>query len=1386
MGENEHDGAGARGCGADAEPADMAGLDPPHQRRPAEVGLLMYRKVGGGACGDRLEVLLGRSASVAGGEEVWYCARGPVTDTREGGGGWCAEVALAVQDEAGWGARELKPFAPGALRARMQFGAFDTPCGSDTARLARIHFVAVPPAQGRPLELDARANARWFDVNALLADRPVVLDSVTAAAAQQLRMEEVLAAAIPGSTGASAMWHLADSVRVHTVPTMPRRLALQQHTTLALAADCATGKSRRIRQCIQSVLKPGSRVIALCVRIIHAHDLHAQLKPFGFKCYRDPEFRGGGDGSAGGAGLDTPSGLLQKTKRLVISLESLCRLQSLQHTLRDVTTYGMVILDECRSLCSILDSSTLEKNDPEASIRILSALVRHTPYVIAADADFDFDGACMGLLQGIAPNRPVRKLVVEEHRLRRRLQCHFTSLKGQKEHFFHHTIGGALREPRPGRRLAVACGSKADAKTVATMCAALRVPFSLYTGDTSDKVKERDFRDIDAAWADKRAVIFTSSLTVGVDPRKTVFTDLFLVTSRSGSTLRDLFQGLCRFNRMPAQLDTELVVQCLIDDISPAMLKVLALSQRRGVGSKRLRRTTGAEEEQQEGGVADDGAQVVLEPYTYTDALGKVRRHTEHKLQHLAQALQLAGIPVMLLAVADRWVDRVRAWSVYERTLQTLRGHHFELVQKLAAMRGWQVEAGTQCPPREAEQGALLPVLTCADDVVLMTDDAKFEHIRRLVLEQDHGSDALFFQTGAYGLAARSKRGDPLGSEDKALVAVYHVMKNYGTFDIIADGSIAFRKLVFGRSTVELHAVAMTRQRWQDLLWADAARCLNVVDSFEEGGGSTRTLPVNYDQMLSLKLQTLRALCRLLGIQQDLPCAETVVLAKEWVDRANRWDPAKADGCCGGKRASDADLERHLFRLSSQLSKCSVKRGSSLALHLRALFRKFGIRVTSKTSRPRCNGGTADGTAGVGRKRVVVELALVSDPTVARLAKEFHLYDACSSTYVRAVDWAAHVEERDARCRMQQPLDGSAPFASFSEAALASAHPQSSEMVERISKAGLERLLADAVPSEQSMVQEIARLAQPGEHPQHLCVHVCYHKTGTYGRDIPSYPSLGLASKRIRGWLAAGIYEDLDIVNCHPAILSNVARQVGLAVPEIDKYIASRDAVLEELSGYYGGCSTQAAKQLVLVVMNMGGVAGWVKQQELDDLHSRFAPKCAQRMVGSGGEGRPETLAWLERFRMGKQVRQKVRAQGDHPLVRQLRANVKALRAAMLATYPHVLQETQRRVAEEVGGSPGEVERKAFSRCLFHVESVLLEAIIASLTRRGWRADAKCYDGCLVRINETLGLLENQPGVCRAIAEDVARDTGFKIDLKVKPLARKAPPISRRRVPQRT
>ena len=81
---------------------------------------------------------------------------------------------------------------------------------------------------------------------------------------------------------------------------------------------------------------------------------------------------------------------------------------------------------------------------------------------------------------------------------------------------------------------------------------------------------------------------------------------------------------------------------------------------------------------------------------------------------------------------------------------------------------------------------------------------------------------------------------------------------------------------------------------------------------------------------------------------------------------------------------------------------------------------------------------------------------------------------------------------------------------------------------------------------------------------------------------------------------------------------------------------------------------------------------------------------------------------------------------------------------------------------------------------MFHLESVLLEAIIDSLARRGWHVDARCYDGCLVRIDKTRGLLRDQPDVCRAIAMDVESATKFKIGLKVKPLER-LPPASVRR-----
>ena len=73
------------------------------------------------------------------------------------------------------------------------------------------------------------------------------------------------------------------------------------------------------------------------------------------------------------------------------------------------------------------------------------------------------------------------------------------------------------------------------------LCEAEGVEYRVYTGDSDDAQKREDFRNPDAAWEDMGCVIFTSALSVAVNPTEVTFGKLFLHTCGTGSTLRDQF-----------------------------------------------------------------------------------------------------------------------------------------------------------------------------------------------------------------------------------------------------------------------------------------------------------------------------------------------------------------------------------------------------------------------------------------------------------------------------------------------------------------------------------------------------------------------------------------------------------------------------------------------------------------------------------------------------------------------------------------------------------------------------------------------------------------------------------------------------------------------------
>jgi P4 family phage/plasmid primase-like protien len=90
-----------------------------------------------------------------------------------------------------------------------------------------------------------------------------------------------------------------------------------------------------------------------------------------------------------------------------------------------------------------------------------------------------------------------------------------------------------------------------------------------------------------------------------------------------------------------------------------------------------------------------------------------------------------------------------------------------------------------------------------------------------------------------------------------------------------------------------------------------------------------------------------------------------------------------------------------------------------------------------------------------------------------------------------------------------------------------------------------------------------------------------YEKSGRqYATD---YLSLQGMPKQIRHTISKDFYKDIDIVNCHPVLLSNLCAKHEIPSPNLNKYIANRDIYIKQLK-----MDNKKAKSLYLAVMNGG------------------------------------------------------------------------------------------------------------------------------------------------------------------------------------------------------
>ena len=102
----------------------------------------------------------------------------------------------------------------------------------------------------------------------------------------------------------------------------------------------------------------------------------------------------------------------------------------------------------------------------------------------------------------------------------------------------------------------------------------------------------------------------------------------------------------------------------------------------------------------------------------------------------------------------------------------------------------------------------------------------------------------------------------------------------------------------------------------------------------------------------------------------------------------------------------------------------------------------------------------------------------------------------------------------------------------------------------------------------------------------------------TYGRLFATSVSLQSMPREIRNALAVGKYYDIDMKNAHPVLLAQYCKKNGIRCDIVDKYVANRDEILEEVSKQ-NNTTPEEAKFIILSLLN-GGVCEDIKGEFID------------------------------------------------------------------------------------------------------------------------------------------------------------------------------------------
>jgi hypothetical protein len=1064
---------------------------------------------------------------------------------------------------------------------------------------------------------------------------------------------------------------------------------LEQVPCVMIDGGCGLGKSTRIRELLELYVtdNPKTRILMLSVRVIHAVNICAEFRTRRLSpaCY-----------------LDAKRGDFLNSNFVILSWE--------QASLLEYSTkpFDIVVLDEVRTgLEKVKYQSTLKSMD---CLKAIWNAVPRAQKLIVADADCRFDAVVPFWLDTLG----IKYIVwhVPYRRLKRTLQVEFYSKRDREEHIMS-AFRDAIRELAGGEKLLVVTATRKAAMAYARYCSERSITYAKYDGKSG--TNKLDFQDPDEAWQHVQVVIYNTCVTVGVDPKRTTFKEIFMHTSYHGANWLSMFQAVSRGNRHCG--DQMFTIHALLTCKRPEIDTL---------------------ERRVDGEVA---AEATYAGPTLNRARADVDRASRARQSVANEACTSAHQTVQHEPVAG--LNELRA--LVELTDQRHKSGltHFSEFQRCAAHQGWAVEMAA--PSGTGEMEALFPDVDLHEQMLLQDGvrllvDSMTEEMDDMECASDQTGyiqKFLDISTVRYDHANKGETGyidtHMRSVFDVASADLYYMLRDLyipRAYDCICDLDALIKHGPNARRLAQ--AVYLSRR---EVSLVAALSLSNESEHVDTGGRASESLNAH---------ECWRVFCDIMGVDsRSLQSCCAFCAPDGVVDVLNREHRTEA------LLGEDYQLKDRLLNAASLVGGTP----STMWKAVHRISRLFGLKA-EKTK------VMIDGT-----RNCFGSVSFSLSPDTMRLVDACTIYDRRCAPHRRipVIEWEAHCEALDSdtaeRCyeeEMQTSL-------SLIEQGSRQHTTVPGSTLEVVSQEILEELIAREKPaalnSEQSRtwdadmnrLNEMHATGDKGENGT-LSFTTTYRRNHTVGRDVAvnSLRSLQGCPKKYRGQLAAEYFHDLDMENCHYMLMVQIADAHGVDLKCVRYYVDNRDECLQRVRRFYG-VTRKAAKDLFLSVLNGGAPAAWMRKFEVDDsLRHRLS------------EG------YIEHLGIVKQL------QGEYETIRSVMFDrysdhVGALIDEIKRDEPRkpqrwVYENTRRRElpAESEEAFEARIKRSAFSNLLQNEERLCLDAMVEKLARMQYDVGCKIYDGCLVRRKQCRKLPKRVIASCEGHIETV---TGFRVRL---------------------